>query len=41
VILNQGPTEHDGLPIVTLRVEGDVVELFPTAVHQALGQRKD
>lgn len=41
VILNQGPTEHDALPIVTLRLEGDVVQLFPAAVRQALGQRED
>lgn len=28
VIINQGETDHDGSPLVTLRMEGDVVELF-------------
>jgi NAD-dependent deacetylase len=36
VIINRGPTEHDGLPEVTLRIEGDVVERFPPAVEAAL-----
>ncbi len=36
VIINRGQTEHDGLPEVTLRLEGDVAELFPPAVEQAL-----
>jgi NAD-dependent deacetylase len=36
-IVNQGPTEHDGLSLVTLRLEGDVTELFPAAVAEALG----
>ena len=35
VIINRGPTEHDGLPEVTLRIEGDVVEIFPAAVAEA------
>jgi NAD-dependent deacetylase len=38
VIINQGATEHDDLPLVTLRLEGDVVELFPPAVARALGR---
>ena len=38
VIVNMGPTEHDDLPVVTLRLEGDVVELFPRAVRAALGK---
>lgn len=37
VIINRGETEHDRLPNVTLRLEGDVVELFPPAVGTALG----
>ena len=37
VIINRGPTEHDGLPEVTLRLEGDVAEIFPPAVQAALG----
>ncbi|MCX6924860.1 MAG: Sir2 family NAD-dependent protein deacetylase [Verrucomicrobia bacterium] len=36
VIINRGPTEHDDLPEVTLRLEGDVGELFPPAVNAAL-----
>jgi NAD-dependent deacetylase len=32
VIINRGPTDHDNLPEVTLRLEGDVEELFPPAV---------
>ena len=37
VIVNRGPTDQDGHPAVTLRLEGDVVELFPPAVNEALG----
>lgn len=36
VIVNQGPTEHDGLSGVTLRVEGDVGRVVPEAVARAL-----
>lgn len=36
VIINRGETEHDRLPNVTLRLEGDVVELFPPVVSAAL-----
>jgi NAD-dependent deacetylase len=36
VIINRGPTEHDDLPEVTLRLEGDVGEIFPPAVAAAL-----
>ena len=36
VIINRGETDHDGLSCVTLRLEGDVVELFPPAVEEAL-----
>ena len=35
-VVNRGATEHDGPPAVTLRLEGDVVELFPPAVEKAL-----
>jgi NAD-dependent deacetylase len=31
-IINRGPTEHDDLPLVTGRLEGDVVDLLPRAV---------
>jgi len=36
VIINRGETEHDGLPEVTLRFEGDVVTIFADAVSAAL-----
>jgi len=36
VIINRSATDHDELPEVTLRLEGDVVELFPPAVAAAL-----
>jgi NAD-dependent deacetylase len=36
-IVNRGATEHDAHPAVTLRLEGDVVEIFPAAVDEALG----
>lgn len=32
VVVNRGPTDHDGLAQLTLRLEGDVTELFPEAV---------
>lgn len=38
VIINRGPTEHDGEPGVTLRFEGDVSEIFPPVVTEALAQ---
>jgi NAD-dependent deacetylase len=37
VIVNRGPTDQDSHPAVTLRLEGDVVEIFPPAVAAALG----
>ena len=37
-VVNLGATEHDGHAAVTLRIEGDVVELFPPAVEQALSR---
>jgi NAD-dependent deacetylase len=36
VIINQGPTEHDELREVTLRLEGDVAEIFPSAVTESI-----
>lgn len=36
VIINRGPTEHDGRNEVRLRLEGDVTELFPPAVAEAV-----
>jgi NAD-dependent deacetylase len=37
VIVNRGATDHDELPEVSLRLEADVVDSFPAAVHSALG----
>jgi NAD-dependent protein deacetylase/lipoamidase len=36
IIINKGPTDHDGLPLVTMRVEGDVEKVFPEAVAATL-----
>lgn len=36
VVVNRGPTEHDRHPSLTLRMEGDVAEIFPAAVGAAL-----
>jgi NAD-dependent deacetylase len=36
VIVNRGPTEHDGLREVSLRLDGDVCTVFPRAVDEAL-----
>jgi NAD-dependent deacetylase len=36
VIVNKGPTDHDRRSVVTLRIEGDVVDVFPPAVDRAL-----
>ena len=36
VIINQGPTDHDELSCVTLRLEGEVGEIFPAAMEAAL-----
>jgi NAD-dependent deacetylase len=37
VIINRGATDHDHEPSVSLRLEGDVAEVFPAAVAAALG----
>ncbi len=39
VVVNRGATDHDGHSAVTLRLDGDVVELFPPAVAEALAAR--
>ena len=36
IIINRGPTDHDHEPSVSLRLEGDVIEIFPPAVEAAL-----
>ena len=35
VIINRGETSHDDHPAVTLRLDGDVAELFPPAIEAA------
>ncbi len=35
-IVNRGDTDHDGHPLVTLRIDGDVDDVFPAAVDHAL-----
>src|SRR5204862_5726988 len=39
VVINRGATDHDGEPAVSLRVEGDVGEIFPSAVERTLAYR--
>ncbi|MCH7754670.1 Sir2 family NAD-dependent protein deacetylase [candidate division KSB1 bacterium] len=36
VIINRGETDQDNHPAVSLRLEGDVVEIFPPAVEAAI-----
>lgn len=36
VIVNRGATDHDRLRSVTLRIDGDVGEIIPTAIARAL-----
>ena len=36
VVVNQGQTDHDFKPSLTLRIEGDVGEIVPEAVDRAL-----
>jgi NAD-dependent deacetylase len=36
VIINRGATDHDDDPCVSLRIEADVAEIFPSAVEAAL-----
>ena len=36
VIINRGQTDHDPLAELTLRLEGDVVDLLPPAVDAAV-----
>jgi len=39
VVINRGETDHDGHRCVCLRLEGEITELFPTAVEAALEMR--
>jgi len=36
VVVNRGMTEHDDHPAVTLRLDGDVTEIVPAAIDEAL-----
>ena len=36
VIINRGATDHDGQKSVSLRIEGEIAEIFPPAVEEAL-----
>lgn len=36
VIINRGATDHDGQQSVSVRIEGEIAEIFPTAVEAAL-----
>ena len=36
VIINRGPTDQDNHPAVTLRLDGDIADLFPPAVSTVL-----
>ena len=38
VIINRGETAHDNLPLVSLRIEGDVEEVLAPAVEEACSQ---
>jgi NAD-dependent deacetylase len=38
VIINRGSTDHDHEPSVSLRLDGNVVEIFPPAVGEVLAQ---
>lgn len=40
VIINRGRTEHDDEPAVSLRLEGEVTEIFPPAIEAAIQDRK-
>jgi NAD-dependent deacetylase len=36
IIINRGPTDHDHEPCVSLRLDGNLIEVFPPAVKAAL-----
>ena len=36
VVINRGATDHDHEAAVSLRIDGDVAEIFPAAVDAAL-----
>ena len=41
VIINRGPTDHDHDPCVSLRLDGELAEIFPPAVTEALGTNQN
>jgi NAD-dependent SIR2 family protein deacetylase len=41
VVINRGETAHDGHPMVTLRLDGDVAQIFPPAVEVACSAAAD
>jgi NAD-dependent deacetylase len=41
IVINRGATEHDALECVTLRLEGEVSEIFPRAVYEVLDQAQE
>jgi NAD-dependent deacetylase len=38
-IVNRGPTDHDGLPEVSIRHDGDVGVIFPKVVELSLARK--
>jgi NAD-dependent protein deacetylase/lipoamidase len=36
IIINRGPTDHDHEPSISLRLEGELGEIFPSPVEEAL-----
>jgi NAD-dependent deacetylase len=36
VVVNRGPTDHDNESLVSLRLDGELAEIFPPAVEEAL-----
>jgi NAD-dependent deacetylase len=38
IVINRGPTDHDHEPAVSLRLDGNVGEIFPPAVEAALAK---
>ena len=36
IIINRGPTDHDSESVVSLRLDGNLIEIFPPAVDAAL-----
>jgi NAD-dependent deacetylase len=41
IIINRGATDHDGQKSVSLRLEGEIAEIFPTAVEAALTSKPE